>query len=467
MDIRNLDRQDFDTVLDHLSDGILVSDRWGRILYCNKPFCNLYKLSKREVVGNNVKDLAGEHSMDFSLTELALRTKKKISGKSVSKYGKPLVSTISPILEKDGSVQYIIEQHRSIEELQFYAPDAFESSENPESPTGFPSALAHFTSPAMQNVYKLADNMAPKNINILILGGSGTGKSQLAKRIHGNSLRKEGPFVTIDCSTIPQNLIESELFGYLKGAFTGASHSGKQGLVDVANGGTLFLDEIGELPLELQAKLLQLVQDKSYMPIGGVHSRRVDTRIIAATNRDIPKLIAEGKFREDLYYRLAVVTIVMPPLKERPEDIRLLVRHFSNVFNLKHETNVAFSRETLDLLCSYTWPGNIREMEHLIEFLILNSHDKYITPYMLPTNILGQQPHQLPVCEGPASAADSPLSNSDSYASFSSLDEFMEIQEAALIKALYQDFNTSYKLAARLNISQSKASRLIRKYMNR
>lgn len=466
MNRSNLQREDLESALDHLLDGILVTDSSGKLLYCNRSFCRLYKLSAGDVAGSSIKELMTDHSIDLSLTELALKTKKKVSGKYRSKDGKTVVCTISPVLAAGGSVSCMIEQHRSLEELQFYAPDVFENEETAEEPAGFPPALAEFTSPAMQNVYKLSDNMAPKNINLLILGDSGTGKSQLAKRIHRNSLRKEGPFVTIDCSTIPQNLIESELFGYLKGAFSGASSSGKQGLVDVADGGTLFLDEIGELPMELQAKLLQLVQEKTYTPVGGVHPKRVDTRIVAATNRDIPKLISEGKFREDLYYRLAVVTIVMPPLRERPEDIRLLVRHFSNVFNLKHETNAAFSKETLNLLCHYSWPGNIREMEHLIEFLILNSHDKYITPYMLPTNILGEQSYG--AASSPAVFSPESLNETGSeyFSSFSSLDDFMEAQEASIIKALYLDFDTSYKLADRLDISQSKASRLIRKYIH-
>lgn len=442
-------------ILENLTNGILVYNNEGFLVYCNNALCELYNVASSEILGKTWKDLKSHGYIDNSFVDLVITTKKKITYLQVLKNGKKVVNTASPILNDEGKLQFIIEQCQSLEDLEFYSDkeipidkgtiDYERPSEKQDTP------IAEFKSTVMQNIYNIADNMSTKNINILILGSSGTGKSQLAQRIHNNSSRNKGPFVTINCSTIPGNLIESELFGYMKGAFSGASHTGKKGLVEIANQGTLFLDEIGELPLELQSKLLQLVQDKTYLPIGGVQPKQIDTRIIAATNQDIPALIGDGRFREDLYYRLAVVTIMMPPLKNRPEDILQLIRHFSTAFNIKHDTNISFSEETVQVLCNYSWPGNIREMEHLLEFLILNSNESYITPHMLPLNI-GSRENLVPIC-----ASD--------YEGIGSFTDFLESQESSLINGLYSKYNTSYKMAYRLDISQSTANRLIRKYV--
>ncbi|MFQ8601748.1 MAG: sigma-54 interaction domain-containing protein [Anaerovoracaceae bacterium] len=455
-----------DIVWDSISDGILISDGEENILYCNGSFCNIYKIQSRDIVGKSTKALTSDYGIDFSYADMVVKTLKSISYKFTKKDGDNVIITIYPVFDEDGSLIYLVSQHRNFKELHFYEPDMF-GDESLESygDTEQKTPLLEFTSERMQNVYRLADNMAGKNVNILILGDSGTGKSEIARRIHRNSMRKEGPFVTINCSVIPPNLIESELFGYVKGAFTGALNTGKRGLVETADGGTLFLDEIGELPLELQSKLLQLTQDKTYLPIGGVSPQKVDLRIIAATNQDIPRLITEKKFRDDLYYRLAVVTVTMPALKDRREDIAHLIKHFSNVFNLRHETDTSFSKESVRLLCSYSWPGNIRELENLIEFLILSNSDKYITPYMLPPKILKEQNYQ----EGfgqPENFLEDGFEENINPDKAESLEAYINKQEARLVRALYKEFNTSYKLADRLKISQSKASRMIRKYID-
>ncbi|MEA4988814.1 MAG: sigma 54-interacting transcriptional regulator [Anaerovorax sp.] len=475
----------FNHIWDYLMDGILLLNNNGEIIFYNKSLLHLYKLSKSEMNAKKTKDLLENHDMNHSFFELALKAKKQVTYEQTLKNQKMIITTLTPILDSNDIVTLIIAHCRDFDDLKFYAPNSslFNLPIPPQQKKNKPqvlSTLADFKSAAMQNIYRLADNMASKNINILILGSSGTGKSQLAQRIHQNSPRKEGPFVTINCSTIPENLIESELFGYVKGAFSGALNTGKKGLVEIANGGTLFLDEIGELPFPLQSKLLQLVQDKTYLPIGGVHPKQVDTRIVAATNKDILSLISQGTFREDLYYRLAVVTILMPSLAERTEDILLLIRHFSNIFNLKHDTNVIFSKDTIEILCHYSWPGNIRELEHLIEFLILNSQDKYITPNMLPSNIYTdslktQNPintlteeilvNQNNQDDRGTFKEDASTKLFSSLSDVESFEAFLEAQEERLINALYPYYNTSYKLASRLKISQSKASRLIRKYV--
>ncbi|MEG0156233.1 MAG: sigma 54-interacting transcriptional regulator, partial [Anaerovoracaceae bacterium] len=439
----NLDKEQLNTILTKLTDGLLISDSSGNILFCNEAIASYYNLTRTKLLTMKNYDLLEQGLIDHSFTALVLSTKKPITYEQQCKSGEKLLNKTIPIFDQAGKVVYVVEQCYSVAALLFNSGIGPEEEAAAETLQAAGSAvekappLAEFKSPAMEKLYSLADHMAPKNINILILGDSGTGKTQLAKRIHNNSARKYGPFITINCSTIPENLLESELFGYTKGAFSGANSSGKQGLVELANNGTLFLDEIGELPLGIQSKLLQLVQEKVFLPVGGVHPKQVDTRIIAATNRDLASQIAEGVFREDLYYRLAVVTITMPPLAGRKEDIHRLIKHFTNRFNIKHDMEVSFSRETIRRLCDYSYPGNIRELEHLIEFLILNAKEEYVTPYMLPANIL----HDEAALDPPEKMAEPP--SPEDYHQVSTFDSFIEAQERGLIQSLYPQYGNS------------------------
>lgn len=216
------------------------------------------------------------------------------------------------------------------------------------------------------------------NSTVLIQGESGVGKGLLTEIIHKNSLRADKPFIKIDCGSIPENLLESELFGYKKGSFTGANKEGKIGLIELANKGTLFLDEIGDLPLGLQVKLLRAIQDRKIMPIGGNEPVDVDIRIIAATNRDLEKMVKQERFREDLYYRLNVIPIAIPPLRERREDIPGLILVLMDDYNKKFGFGKKMTPEVTRLLIRYDWPGNIRELENMIERLIITSSGECI-----------------------------------------------------------------------------------------
>ena len=225
--------------------------------------------------------------------------------------------------------------------------------------------------PTMKSIIEKARKIAPFDTNVLITGESGTGKEVLAKFIHKNSKRADKPFVAINCGAIPADLLESELFGYKKGAFTGAT-SDKKGIVQEAEGGTLFLDEIGELPLNLQVKLLRLIQNKEFIPVGDTNPKKVDIRIISATNRDLYKLMKEGKFREDLFYRINTIHFQLPPLRERKEDIIPLAKFFIKKISLKYGLpEKKLSEKAINELLSYNWPGNIRELEGVIERTIL------------------------------------------------------------------------------------------------
>lgn len=239
----------------------------------------------------------------------------------------------------------------------------------------------------MQKVYNLLETISPINTTVLITGETGTGKELVARAIHHNSPRKHKPFIKIDCAAIPETLIESELFGYKKGAFTDA-RGDKPGKFQLADKGTIFLDEISNIPLSVQAKLLRVIEEQTFEPLGGVKTIRVDARIIAATNLDLQKSIAQGTFRQDLYYRINVVLVTLPPLRARSGDIPLLVSHFITVFNKKFGKAISrLSQNAMDVLIDYPWPGNVRQLEHAIEHAFIHCTGKTIHVHHLPDDI--------------------------------------------------------------------------------
>ena len=246
----------------------------------------------------------------------------------------------------------------------------------------------------MIEILKLATKVSRVDTTVLILGETGVGKEGIAKYIHYNSFRKEEPFIIINCGAIPENLIESELFGYEGGAFTGANKGGKVGLFQLAHKGTIFLDEVGELPLEVQVKLLRVLQEQHIEKVGSMKSIEVDVRVLAATNRDLKELIQKKQFREDLYYRLSVFPIEIPPLRERKGDIIPLINYFTNTINEKYNFNCSFSEEAIDCLYSYEWKGNVRELRNVIERNIIINDKKLIGKKDLPPYISALEKQQ-------------------------------------------------------------------------
>jgi len=249
--------------------------------------------------------------------------------------------------------------------------------------------------------------VADTTANVLILGESGTGKELVARAIHSNSARKKEKFVVVNCAAIAESLLESELFGHVKGSFTGAINS-KKGLFEEANNGTVFLDEIGDMSVTLQIKLLRLIQEGEYKPVGLNEIKRADVRIIAATHRNLEDMIKEGKFREDLYYRLRVISINIPPLRERPEDITDLVGHFIDKYSDKNKKEISHvSKDALDILLSYKWPGNVRELENAIERAVAMSKSMILYPEDFPPEIIGSVKNEIKVFQ----EGDSPKTN--------------------------------------------------------
>lgn len=304
-------------------------------------------------------------------------------------------------------------------------------------------------SPDLQKVFELIKLAAPSNSNILITGESGTGKELVARAIHLNSKRKDKAFIPINCGTMESLLLESQLFGHRKGAFTGAI-SDKKGLLEVADGGSLFMDEIGSIPIETQAKILRVVQEKEFLPLGDVKLKKVDVRLISATNVDLNKLIEEGKFRQDLYYRLNVILIHLPPLKERKEDIPLLIEHFLKKYGKENEKeNLKISPKAMKILLDYDWPGNVRELENAIERAVVLSSEGEITTEVLPREIT--KPTQ-PIKTLTYDSAD-----------FSYKKAMEEYQRKILIDALKKCDGIQRKAAKLLKIKPSTLNILIKK----
>jgi nitrogen regulation protein NR(I) len=308
-------------------------------------------------------------------------------------------------------------------------------------------------SPAMRSVYELIAKVADSPSTVLITGESGTGKELVAQALHRGSARRDQPLIKVNCAAIPKDLVESELFGYEKGAFTGAVGS-KPGRFELADGGTLFLDEIGEIPVEMQVKLLRALQESEFERVGGIKTLRVDVRLIAATNRDLKSLIAEGRFREDLYYRLAVVPVALPPLRERKEDIPALVQHFIEKYDRRLGKRVErVDDEALEVLMRYAWPGNIRELENLMERSVLFADGPVIGADALPDG-LRERPAGAPVpiaAVGPLGAIASPTG--------ASMKEIVrqaqaELERELIARALEETGGNVTRAAKRLQISR-------------
>lgn len=300
----------------------------------------------------------------------------------------------------------------------------------------------------IDSIQRIIRRIAPYDATVLITGESGVGKNYYAKIIHDRSNRKEESFISINCGSIPENLLESELFGYIKGSFTGASDKGKVGLIEMAHKGTLFLDEIGDLPLSMQVKILKVVQDRKYTPIGSIEEKEVDFRLIVATNADLMALVKEGQFRRDLYYRINVISIVIPPLRDRKKDIRKFTKEFITFFEKKYKKSLSITKDAGALLEAYHWPGNVRELQNFIEGLILISDVKVITEKEMKKHIQEKIGQNLIGLEN------------------RSLKEQMEELEREIIQSYYEKYRSTVKVSKALNISQASASMKIKKYSN-
>jgi PAS domain S-box-containing protein len=380
---------DIFNIFESFYDGIWITDSNGNVLYTNYANEKVSGFTKEQVVGKNINDLIKEEWFSNSVTVEVLKYKKRTTMMCYNYVThKQVIVTGNPIFYKDGRLKYVCNNIRDITELinkkkELEENQKFIHRQNDElkllRSLQFNNKDYIVNSDKMKKVFDLACRVAKFDSTVLILGESGCGKEGIAETIVKFSPRKDNPFIKVNCGAIPENLLESELFGYEKGAFTGANQKGKPGKFEIAQHGNILLDEIGDLPLNLQVKLLRIIQDKEVIRIGGNTPIPLDIRIIAATNKNLLDMVDKGTFREDLFYRLNVVTIEVPPLRERKSDISILLKYFLDKFNNKYSLHKTFSQEVIKILENYNWPGNVRELENFVESVLIVSQEDIIT----------------------------------------------------------------------------------------
>lgn len=375
-------------ILDLVSDALLICDARGKILNMNRHYEKLFEVNKKEVIGNSIRDLMYQCQVSDAVELYVIKT-----GESVSKEvafqrdaNKKVTIDSVPVYAENGELCYIVS--RAYKNNSDPLPDSKESNTKFDHNDNELLQNVIAKSPEMKKVIAMAKHVAAVDTNVLILGESGVGKEVIAEIVHHLSARHKGPLVKINCGAIPESLLESELFGYEKGAFTGAHLKGKVGLFELAQNGTIFLDEIGEMPPHVQVKLLRAIQEKEIMRIGGTKVINLDVRIIAATNQDLEKMIDQGVFREDLYYRINVVPLKIPPLRERRDDIEELIFYFLYRINAKYGFRKKINREAVDVLLNYSWPGNVRELENVMERMVVMASSDIISIENIPNKIL-------------------------------------------------------------------------------
>lgn len=432
-------------LIDNLHDEINIWDNNYNLLYINNACERHYGLTKEEMIGRNYYEFMEADYWYPTMLPYVYKEKMPLMMNQNTHIGNVITSIAVPFFDENGEVEYVLSSVRdSIEDIHYSNVDEIERKKYEERHISSSSML--YKSPVMKYIMDLTYKLSEVESPVVILGESGVGKTLLARMMHNSSKRKDKPFININCGAIPKDLMESELFGYEEGSFTGAKKQGNKGLFDAASGGTLLLDEISELPYLLQSKLLQVVQDKEFIPIGSNKIKKVDVKIIAATNKDLKMLVDAGNFREDLYYRLSVFEINIPPLRERKEDIEILAFHFLNKYNETYKKNHQLSKESLNILKNYSWRGNARELSHLIERLVVTVNDFIIQPNHLPNHLFE-------------------ISNKTAFSGKECFDDMIDESKKVIIVEAYNKYKSSRKVANELKISQSKASRLIRQYL--
>lgn len=445
---QNLNKQ-LDAIIDSCHDAIVVSDAQGKLEKISKSYERISGLDRNTILGKNMAELEEEGIVSQSSSLLVLQKKKPVTILQKLKTGREMFLTGTPVFDDNNNIIKVVSTGRDLTELNNLRTELERTKELSNKYYHELKQLREqlgeqkqiiFSSEKMQNIVQLSLKIAQVDSTILILGESGVGKELIARIIHSSSKRKDNSFVTINCGAIPEHLLESELFGYEEGAFTGAKKGGKTGLFEEAHKGSIFLDEIGDLPLSLQVKLLRVLQEGEITRVGGSRPRKIDVRIIAATNAHLEKLVAEKEFREDLYYRLNVVPIEVPSLRERKEDIIPLTFHFLKKFNLKYSLNKRMSPEVLDQLITYEWPGNVRELENIVERMVVTSNEDMISYDSLPA-LLRSSEH----------TDDGPIS----IAKIMPLRDAIQMVEKILIDRALKEYGSTRKAARALGINQS------------
>lgn len=456
---------DYKIVVDSLDDSIYITDNEGKCIYVNPAYRRNTGILPEEVLGRSIYDIVEEGKLfTGGATVDVLKTKKKsFRLATINKTDPPSIGYAVgvPIFDHNDKLHQVIVSSRPILSFQALQEDYGEflkevnsSRANKESvkiipDSNFDSNRLVGYSYSLKNVWNTIMMVAPTDATVLITGESGVGKEVVADEIYRLSDRKNKAFIKVNCASIPANLLESELFGYEKGAFSGANTNGKQGLFELANGGTLMLDEIGDMPMDLQVKLLRAIQTKQITRVGGTKAIDLDIRFIAATNSNLKQKIAEGTFRQDLYFRLNVIPIYIPPLRERLSDLEDLCRHFEDVFCQRHGRDFRLTADQIAIMKQYSWPGNIRELENVIEYLtICSSGTKEVADELLLSILdISQSDDVIPAPNFNGSLAQS-----------------LENYEKQLIESVLRDSTNLREAGTKLGVNASTISRKIKQY---
>lgn len=364
--------EELDIIENLTFDEITIMNSNAKFLFVGKSSEDFFGLSEEDIVGKYADEIQDKGVYDKSITMEVIKKRKKVAMIQHTCSNKTLMVIGIPIFNKKNEITKIINISKDVTDIQEIKEKIKTRRNNLEDKIVTKNEK-------MEKIIELIDKTADLNATILISGETGVGKSFLAEVIHEKSNRKKSPFITINCGAIPENLIESELFGYEGGAFTGANKEGKKGLFEIAEDGTLFLDEIGEMPMQVQVKLLNVLQDKKAKRVGSLNSYEIKARVIAASNKDLEKAIEDKEFRKDLYYRLNVLKIDIPPLRDRKVDIPLLINSLLRKYNKKYNMRKKLSEDAYNLLISYNWPGNIRELENTLEKIIIMCNNELVS----------------------------------------------------------------------------------------
>ncbi len=457
--------KELDAIFESSYDGFYIADSEGRVTRVNTAWERICGFPRAEVVGKKAHELVAAQWYDKSAAVSALEQRRTVTHlvnlTAGPRKGNQVMATGTPVFDDNGSINQIVVNVRDMTDLD-QLQRRLEATE--ELNQQYASELEQIRlqqlkmddlvakSPAMKRVIEMAARIATVDSTILIMGESGVGKEVITNKIHALSRRRNQPFIKINCGAIPENLLESELFGYAGGAFTGAKREGKPGMFELASTGTLFLDEIAELPLGLQVKLLRVLQDKALVRIGGIKTIAVDVRVIAATNKDLASMVKSGAFRDDLYYRLNVFGIRIPPLRERREDLPPLLHEMLRKFNGIYETQKKFSAAAVERLLNYDWPGNVRELENLVERLVVLVNDAYIDVVHLPEYMQGKN-------ENAGVFRDAVVLNR-----VVPYKQALEEMESRLLERAFDEQKSTRKVARVLEVNQSTVVRKMRQY---
>lgn len=447
---------EMEEILEGSFDGILVTDGDGNVQFVNSSYERVAAIPRKELQGRNMRALINPVWMENSVAFVVRDERRPVSKRQVTQDGRDIIVTGKPVFDEAGNIKRIVINARDITEI-FQLREELLNAKNRElqhyqsilSTTNVESEKLVAVSEESKKVFSLAKRVGPFDTTVLILGESGSGKEEVARQIHSSSMRRDHALVTINCGAIPENLLESELFGYEKGAFTGASSGGKIGLLEAADGGTVFLDEIGEIPLSFQVKLLRVLETKQVTRVGGVKPKEINVRFVAATNRDLTKLVREGAFREDFYYRLNVVSITVPPLRQRRQDILPLSLYFLTMFNHKYNQNKVMTPEVIKRMEEYDWGGNVRELRNVVETMVIMSPNEQLQ--------ISDVPWIMEQCMGKKEPVEEAEEVTD-------LNLAVQQVEMRLLQQAQEACGSTREMARYLHVDQSTVVRKLKKY---